>query len=248
MKILKYKRMSNGKYKLFLDDGSDVLLYEESILKFQLLLKGNISDLEYDDIIKYNNFCDVYYYGMKSLKSRFKSVKELKELLIKKNYLVEDIDMAIDKLLKQGYLDDNLFSLSYINNKIQTSNVGPFKIKRELLSKGVDCEFIDKNILTFSDDLQKKRVNTLINKFMRLNRSRGGNVLKNKISNDLINLGYDRSIIIEELNKYEFVCDKNIYDKEYAKLYSRLSKKYTGVELEYKIKQKLFQKGLYYEN
>ena len=35
--------------------------------------------------------------------------------------------------------------------------------------------------------------------------------------------------------------------KEYDKLYKKLSRKYSGNELEYKIKEKLYQKGLYYE-
>ena len=38
LKIEKYKKMINGKYKLFLDNGHEVILYEEVILKYELLL------------------------------------------------------------------------------------------------------------------------------------------------------------------------------------------------------------------
>ena len=45
----------------------------------------------------------------------------------------------------------------------------------------------------------------------------------------------------------DFPSDDDIAKKEYDKLYKKLSRKYSGSELELKIKQKLFQKGLRYE-
>ena len=35
----------------------------------------------------------------------------------------------------------------------------------------------------------------------------------------------------------------NIYKKEYDKVYKRLSRKYSGSELEYKVKQKMYALG-----
>ena len=39
MKILKYKKKKNGQYELQLESGEVFVLYEEVILKFELLLK-----------------------------------------------------------------------------------------------------------------------------------------------------------------------------------------------------------------
>ena len=39
------------------------------------------------------------------------------------------------------------------------------------------------------------------------------------------------------------IDDNDIYKQEYDKLYRKLSKKYEGKLLEYKIKEKLYQKG-----
>ena len=50
------------------------------------------------------------------------------------------------------------------------------------------------------------------------------------------------------MSNVEFTDTKDIQKREYDKLYRRLSKKYSGRELEYKIKEKLYQKGLYYED
>ena len=73
-------------------------------------------------------------------------------------------------------------------------------------------------------------------------------MLRKKIIHDLQNLGYSVSLIDEVLSRLDFGNTKDIAKKEAEKLYRRLSKKYSGKELEFKIKEKLYQKGLYYED
>ena len=247
MKILKYKKQTNGKYKIFFDNDTDLLLYEDTILKYELLLKKELSSKRLEKVLSFNMECDVYYVALKSLNSRFKSTKELRDSLIKKEYPQEFVDKAIDKLLKQGYLNDRSFSKSYINNQIITTSKGPNKISIELKKKGVSDNIINEEILIFTEEEQKTKINKVINRLIKSNRSRGGVVLKNKIVTDLINLGYSNSIIKKVIVDYSFEADSSIREKEYKKLYNRLSRKYSGKELEYKIREKLFQKGLYYE-
>ena len=67
-------------------------------------------------------------------------------------------------------------------------------------------------------------------------------MLKQKILNDFINKGYYKEDILEILNKKD-LSNNEMYDKEYNKLYKKYSKKYPEDQLEYIIKQKLYQKG-----
>lgn len=247
MKILKYKKLSSGRYKLELEGSQAVELYEETILKFELLLKKKIDNLKMIEILEYDKEWDVYYVGLKALKSRFKSTQELRDYLIKKEYSYDLVDIVIEKLLKQGYLNDELFAKSYINNQMITSSRGPIKISNELFSKGIDQSIVSKKILVFTDELQIEKINKIIRISLKSNRSRGGSVLKNKIINDLIVSGYDLSIINKVISDYEFDSNEEIAKKEYEKLYRKYSRKYSGRELEYKIKEKLYQKGLKYE-
>lgn len=248
MLIKKYKKLSNGQYKLFLDDDSEICLYEDVILEYNLLINKNINSDIVKDIEQYNNLCDVYYTSIKMLKNRFKSTKELNDLLLKKGFSDDNVDITINKLIKQGYLNDNNFCKSYINNQIITSLKGPLKLTKELLSKGISIDIINNNIDVFTLEHQVEKITKIINRYMRSNKTRGGNVLKKKILTDLINLGYDSSLVSSELANYNFAVSDDIYKKEYDKFYRKYSKKYEGSELEYKIKEKLYQKGLYYEN
>jgi len=60
-------------------------------------------------------------------------------------------------------------------------------------------------------------------------------------------LGYDSLAISRNIVNYSFSNDKDIAEREYEKLKRRLSRKYSGEELKRKIREKLYQKGLSYE-
>lgn len=247
MKVIKYKKLANSRYKVYLDDSHELLLYEDVILKYNLLIRKDIDEKLIIEMDKYNQEIDVYYVALNSIKNRFRSVYELRGILIKKEYPIDLIDKAISKLLEQGYLNDRSYCKSFINNQMITTNNGPYKIIRELNEKKVDSNIIDEEILVFDEEEQSVRIKKLIDKGIKSNHSRGGIVLKQKIYNDLKNLGYDISIINSVISSYEFENDSNIAKKEYDKLYKKYSRKYSGDELKYKIREKMYLKGLVYE-
>lgn len=247
MKVIKYKKLANSRYKVYLEDNHELLLYEDVILKYNLLIRKDIDEKLIIEMDKYNQECDVYYVALNSIKNRFRSTYELKGILLKKEYPIDLVDRAIDKLTKQGYLNDRSYCKSFINNQMITTNNGPFKIIRELNEKKVDSNIIDEEIEVFSEEEQIPRIKKLIEKGIKTNHSRGGVVLKQKIYNDLKNLGYDISLINSVISSYEFESNKDIAKKEYDKLYKKYSRKYTGDELKYKIREKMYLKGLVYE-
>lgn len=248
MKIIKYRKGSSGLYKVELDDGRVLSLYEDVILKYELLLKKEVFESEIYEIENTNREYEVYYVALKSIKSRFKSSYDIKEMLLKKEYPIDMIDKTIEKLVKQGYLNDRSFAKSYINNQIVTTTKGPNKIKKELLEHRVDNNIIDEELVVFDEEIQLEKIEKVASRLFRSNHTRGGMVLKKKIVNDLLMMGYDSYLINKVINEFDFSNDKDFVKKEYDKLYKRLSKKYSGKELEYKIKEKLYQKGLYYED
>lgn len=246
MKILKYKKLSNGKYRVEFDSGNRDF-YEEVILKFNLLLKKEIKAKELEEMEQESIFWEGYYFSLKSLKSRYKSCKELARLLASKGYDNDDVIKIVEKLKDQGYLDDRVFAKAYINEQIITSSKGPFRIRKALEEKGVDTKIIDEEINYFTPEMELEKINKVIRIALKSNRNRGGIVLRRKIINDLVKLGYSSTIINKVIDNYDFNDTRDIAKKEYDKLYRQLSKKYNGNELEYKIKEKLYQKGLRYE-
>ena len=171
-----------------------------------------------------------------------RSKKEIKDYLLKKEINEELINNAIEKLEEQGYLSDLSYVRAFINDKISLSNDGPYKIREQLIKLGINEEIIFKELEIFDKELEQKRIEKLIDKQIKINRNKGEYLLKKKIQEHLINLGYSKELVILLINRIE-VDDEDIKKKEYDKLYKKLSKKYSGKELEYKLKQKLYQKG-----
>ena len=247
MKIIKYKKGSKGIYKVELSNGIVLALYEDTILKFNLLLSKEILEKDLDKIKLYDLECEVYYVALESIKTRFRSEFELKKLLERKEYPDEYINKALQRLKKEGYLNDREFARSYINNQMITTNHGPNRIERDLFDKKIDSNIISDELVLFTEGEQVNRINKLITKKINSNHNKGGNVLKQKIANDLNLLGYDSFIVNRILNNYDFSIDYELAEREYNKLYKKLSKKYSGKELELRIKQGLYLKGLKYE-
>ena len=75
-----------------------------------------------------------------------------------------------------------------------------------------------------------------------MNKRKSSTALKQKMKSDLERLGYHAFLYQSEISKIT-VDDADLYQAEYQKLYQKLSKKYQGKELEWRIKQKLYQKG-----
>jgi len=245
MKILKYKKKKNGMYELELDNGVIVDTYEEVILAHDLLITKNINDIDYNSIEKDNKYYDCYYRALKLIKVSAKSRKELYLKLGSLDYENSDINGALDQLEKQGYLNDMAYANSYVNLKIMTTCYGPGKIRRELEQKGIAQSVIEKVMLQYTRQIQREKIDKIVNKQIRANHNKSNALLKRKIGNDLVMQGFYREDINSAIDNSNFSDDKLIMQKEYEKIKNRLSKKYSGQELEYKIREKMAQKGFY---
>lgn len=238
MKITSIKLNKNGKYVVTIDN-EKYNLYQDTILKYLLFSKKEIDNTLFENIIKDNNFYDAYYKIIKFVSIRLRTENEIRKKLNTLFILKNDQDKIIDKLKEQGYLNDELYIKSYINDKINLSLEGPEKVKRELLKKGFKEEDILKYLCLF-DDINEERINKIINKKLKANHNLSKKMFIVKVGNDLRNLGYTN--YREILDNIDF-DDKDIYQKEYDKIYNKLIKKYPPEKADILTKQKLYTKG-----
>ena len=246
MKILKYEKKKNGMYQVFFDNDFNVDIHEEIILKYGLLIKKEANDKEIDKMLDENKKYIAYNLSIKYLSAKMRSIKEVREYLYKYSFDKDTVDEVIELLLKEKYLDDSIYAKAFINDKILLSNDGPNKIRNKLKELGIKEDIIEKSILDFTDEIQIEKIDKIINKQVKTNRNKSAFALKNKITDYLCNLGYYKSLVIECLNKTSIKEDKDLMKKEYEKIYNKLSKKYSGNELEYKVKQKMYALGFNY--
>ena len=204
MKITKYKKGSNGKYKLFLEDGTTIDTYEDVILNNNLLFKKEIDNNLYNVIINDNMYEEAYNKSVSYIEVRLRSTNEIKVYLKNKKYSEEVIESTINILLKNNILNDEIFTKAFINDKLNFTTMGPYKIELELKKHYIDTNIVNTYINNIDEDILYEKIDKLIIKFMKINKKHKGFMLKNKIYNNLLNLGYRSSMILEILNNYEF--------------------------------------------
>ena len=108
MKVLKYKKIKN-KYKVYFDNDSSLDLYEDTILKFNLLLKKEIDDNTLNSMIIFNNKEDIYFNALKYINIKIRSKDEIYKYLSKKNYDKDDINEIINRLEKENIINDEVY-------------------------------------------------------------------------------------------------------------------------------------------
>ena len=242
MRVEKFTKLKNGMYKLHLEDGSNVMAYEDLILKRDILLKREISDEDLSNIDKLNNNYNAYDIAIKYISTKYRSIYETETYLSKKEIDKDVINDVISRLKEQKYLDDKVFAKAFINDRLKFSNYGPYKIKRELEEVKVAPNIVDEVLSIFDVEVERERLSKLVPKYVKTIHNKSYVMMKNKVINYFSSLGYNRSIIEEFLGDIQY-DDSASREKEYQKLHKKLSKKYSGSELELKIKEAMYRNG-----
>ena len=145
MKIKKYKKDKNNKYKVLIDD-EEITLYDDIIIKYNLLMKSEIDVSIYNEMIKENSLLFGYYEAIKCITKKMRSKKEIEEYLIKKGLNSKEIKETIKKLEDNKFINEDIYLKAYINDQINLTNNGINKIKKNLLKLGLDNNKIDDHL------------------------------------------------------------------------------------------------------
>ena len=241
MKIIKYNKLKNNKYEIILENNEKIKVYEDIILKENLLWKKEIESIE--ELLNKNKDYEIFEISLKRISNHVESIKGMMDYLTKKGYSNKSIKETVDKLVNKGYLNDKYYAKSYINNQINLSNDGPLKIKKHLENLEIN-EYDYSEYLDIDNNIWYERIKKYLDKQIKINK-KSLYFFKNKMLINLINLGYDREMINDCLNGITIDNYDELRKKEEEKIRKKLEGKYSSEELERKIKEKLYQKGFF---
>lgn len=240
VKIEKIKK-SGSKYKLILDNDETIITYEEVILKNGLLYNKIINEKDLEKINKDTIYYVSYHKALNMINRRLRSEYEIRKELQKSELANKEIDKIIEDLKKINLLNDKAYAKAYTNDKINLSLDGPHKIRKNLQNNKISDDYIEEAISNINVEILYNHIDKIINKKINSNTKYTTYMLKQKIVNYLINLGYDKAMIIERLNNFKI--DSINLDKEMDKIFNKLRNKYSSDELIFKLKNKLYTKG-----
>lgn len=240
MKVETYKKLKNGLYEVTINQ-TKYKLYDEVILKNNLLLTKEIDLITLEKILNDNEEYKAYYLALKYLGIKLRTEKEIITYLIKKEITEQVIDKTIKKLKTNNLLDKKIYLTSYINDQINLTLNGPNKIINDLIKLGFEEEEI-LNYLDINDQIWAEKVNKIIAKKLKSNHKLSNNEFKKKIKKDLYMLGYQDNIkeLIAEIN----FDDTEMFLSQADKYYDKLKKKHKEPNsLAYAFKNKMYLLG-----
>lgn len=247
MKIKSYKKLKKNLYEVSFFNKDSIVLYDDLILKYDLLLKKEINNKELLEIEKENLFLDCYYKAINYLSKKNHSKKEVEDYLKKHNFNKSIIDKTIDLLEEKKFINDYEYLKAFVNDQVNLTNNGPKKILNKLLDLGFKKEEIEDFLSTFSDEVWILKLKKIIEKKIASNHSDSIVKLREKIIMLGIRNGYLKEDVINVLDSMTFSDNDEILEKEMKKLYKKLSRKYDGNDLMLQLKLKLLNKGFTYE-
>ena len=200
MKIEKYEKKGNNNYLLYLSDGRKIKINEDVILKHKLLYKQEIDELMLNEIMADNDY-DVYNKCVKYIGVRLRSKDEIIAFMNRKGVRDALIIETVDKLIKHKLIDDEVYTKAFINDKMKFTTMGPYRIKDELRRQHIDEEVINKYLSLVTDEFWEKKIDKQMAKLIKSNKNKA--TLRNKIYNNLINLGYSPEMILNKISDYQ---------------------------------------------
>lgn len=241
MEVVSYKKDRGNRYIVTMDDGVEYKLYDDVILKYELLIEKKIDKKKLEKILEENTLLEAYYRALKYISLRMRSELEIEKYLEKYEYDARTVAYAVKRLRDDGYLDEDKYVKAFINDQVNLTLNGPFKIRNQLRKLGCDNATIWKYLKAISEEEWLGRIKRVLDKKAKTNKA-GLAVFKNKMYQELSTLGYGSDDIKAVLEGYS-IDTADAFSKEADKTYNKLSSKYSGVELALRFKNKMYMKG-----
>ncbi len=149
----RYSVFVDGKYSFSL---SDTALLDSKLVPHQELTPADVKryqQLSLDD--------KVYTNAMRYAAMRLRSEWELRSYLQRKKVSLELSDNILNKLTKLGFINDEVFARSWVENRRLLKPTSKRKLQQELKVKRVNDDIIDA-VLADSDDADRSALRDMI--------------------------------------------------------------------------------------
>jgi len=209
---LEVQRRNKERVSLYLDDEFAFALPVMEAAK--LRLGQCLSEADIEALIREDEVQGALDRAMYFLSSRPRSTEEVRLHLVKKGLTDSVIAVVIDRLHRQGYLDDAAFARFWIENRNAFKPRAPRALRYELYQKGVDADIF--NALLAELDVEDSAYRAAAKQIWRY-RGKTRRQFKHKLGGMLQRRGFYESVIsdvilrlqeeLEESDPDYFACE-----------------------------------------
>ncbi len=224
-KVTNIKCLKGNKYEVLIDKEKHIF-YADTLINNNLLAPRDITLDEFLKIKKDDLIIFGYEKAVSFILYKNRTEKEVINKLKTFSLSDDDINKVVLKLKEKGYLDEDKYIKSYINDKVKLTLNGPYKIKNELINKGVNENKIDLYLKEIDNSIWIIKINRITIKKIKTNKNLSRKMFIHKLDNYLFNEGFEKDMYNDIINNIK-INDDDIYEKEYNKLLNKYKKEIT---------------------
>lgn len=246
------QKKNHDRYNIYLDDGNGEYYgfsVSQDLLVQHMLRKGLELDVETIEQLKRDDGLHQFYtLSLHFLSYRMRSRHEIKEYLQKKGASQDQIKEMIERLQKEGYIDDRAFSEMFVRSRMSTTGKGPLLIKKELIEKGIDPQLADEALQIYDEHTQLKKAFKWAEKKLNSGDKKSIRQKTQSLQHTLLQKGFSGSVIQRVLEEVVGKVQQENQEWEALvfqgeKVLHRYKRKASGYELKQKVKGALYRKG-----
>lgn len=177
------------KFNLFVDGQFYSGVLKETAITNNFFVGKKIEQALLDQILIESESKQAFNKASDYLATRLHSKQELRLKLIKKGYKNQAIEIALNKLIEYGYINDATFAELYIQNN---SKLSKQMLINKLTAKGINRQIIDNALLNIDNS---QELNTAIDLTQKYLKNKDFNLCKTKLYAFLLRKGFTYDII-----------------------------------------------------
>lgn len=255
MKISKIttQKRKKDRYNIFIDQGNGeeygFSVDEEVLIKYHLRKGLQLDDELVRTLKEQDSIQKSYAEAISYLGYRMRSEKEMRDYLMKKDVDREQVSEIVQRLLNEGYVDDEEFAEMFVRNRINLSAKGPSLVKQELMQKGVSSEIAERAAGAYTYEVQYEKAANVAEKRMRRSSNHSHQKQLDQLRANLMRNGFTSEIIndvLAEVEELDPAAEWESLVHHGDRLLRRHQSKFSGNELENKLKDGLLRQGFSY--
>ncbi|MBF6978820.1 RecX family transcriptional regulator [Aerococcaceae bacterium zg-BR22] len=267
MKVTKIERQKKNteRYNLYIDNEFWMGIHESVLIQFGLYKAQEISTDTMQEIVASEYAQSVYLKGIHYLSYGLRTIQEMRDYLFEyvENRAKEEaadlsnqrpdlvVESVVERLIGQQYLDDLIYSQSFVRTHANLNYKGPTLIRHQLRQKGVIDSIIDEALQEYPSQQQLENAQTVADKYIAIKTNYPPKKLIEKLREQLRKKGYEQETIQMVLQDIDISIQEDKQDdlliREAEKALRRLARKHEGYLLKQKITETLMRKGFDYD-
>ncbi len=183
----RYNIEVDGDYAFSIDEA---VLMEFNLRKGSEITKAEVEEIQIRDGVRKGLNAAINY-----LSIRMRSEKEVLDYLKRKEVEQDAAEEILTRLRLMSYLNDEQFADAFVKTQIQTTDKGPYLIRRELKEKGINEEIASNAMEQFTEEEQIEKATKLYEKQLKKYKRDSAFLQKKKAEEQVMTKGYSTLIM-----------------------------------------------------